>query len=92
MAAFLQDLPQIWAQNKHQSWCGLAGGALAQALSRISGRSLLVVTPTEKEAEALVEELQFFGTRAMLLPGDDTRPYDGQSPHASRPRQRIRSL
>ena len=92
MADFLQDLPGIWAKDKWRPWSGLAGGALAQALSRLGGRSLLVVTPSEKEAEALVEELSFFGAPALLLPGDDTRPYDGQSPHPSRPRQRIRSL
>lgn len=92
MPDFLQDLPTIWATEKTRAWSGLEGGALAHAISRLGGRSLLVVTPSEKEAEALAEELRFFGGSAILLPPDDTRPYDGQSPHPSRPRQRIRAL
>ena len=94
MANFLQDLPALWAKDKAQSWSGLEGGALAQAISRLGRETLVVVVPTEKEAEALVEELRFFvgPDAAILLPADDTRPYDGQAPHPSRPRRRIRAL
>ncbi|MEC7241640.1 MAG: CarD family transcriptional regulator, partial [Myxococcota bacterium] len=94
MPAFLQSVPKLWAAKKAHDWSGLQGGALAQAVSRIHGQTVVVVVPTEKEAEALVGELRFFrgASSALLLPADDNRPYDGQSPHPSRPRQRIQAL
>ena len=94
MPAFLQSVPKLWAAKTSRDWSGLQGGALAQAISRLQGQTVLVVVPTEKEAEALVGELRFFrgAESALLLPADDNRPYDGQSPHPSRPRQRIQAL
>ena len=74
-----------------RAWSGLPAGALAYFLARFDGPSL-IVAPEADDAERLVAELAFYGTRALLYPADDSRPYEGISPHPELPRRRIEVL
>ena len=54
-----------------------------------------MVVPTREEAATLRAELGFYlGRRArvLLLPADDTRAWEGRSPHPELPRQRLAAL
>ncbi|MCP4807444.1 MAG: transcription-repair coupling factor [Proteobacteria bacterium] len=70
------------------SLAGLPEGALAYAVSRLPG-ARVVVAPDAAEAYRLVAELEWHGRKAMQFPADDTRPYEGLSPHPDMPRARI---
>ena len=53
----------------------------------------LVVTPTEREAESIVQDTDAFGSgRAALFPWWGTAPYEGGSPLASLFGERVRIL
>ena len=53
-------------------------------LARGGGRPSLVVTPSEKEAESIVQDSDAFGSgRAVFLPWWGVAPYEGASPLAS---------
>jgi transcription-repair coupling factor (superfamily II helicase) len=73
------DLPPIpgrWA-------VGSAGRALAlAALASHSDRTVLAVTPGEREAEELVDDLELFTARVLFLPAWETLPFEHVSPNA----------
>ncbi|HJN75331.1 MAG TPA: transcription-repair coupling factor [Myxococcota bacterium] len=69
-------------------YAGLPAGATAYFLSRLREVALVVV-PELDEAERLVAELAWHGKPALLYPADDSRPYEGISPHPELPRRRI---
>jgi transcription-repair coupling factor (superfamily II helicase) len=60
--------------------------------AKTSGPSL-IVTPTEREAESIVQDLECFGTRkAVHFPWWGTAPYEGMSPLASVFGERVQTL
>jgi transcription-repair coupling factor (superfamily II helicase) len=65
-------------------WVVAAGGrafALAE-LARRAERPLLIVTPGEREAEELVDDLELFVGSVALLPAWETLPFELVSPNA----------
>ncbi len=67
-------------------WGQLYGSAPALALAQAAraGRVLLVLAPTPREAEGLLDEVRFFGGAALetqLFPDLETLPYDAFSAH-----------
>ncbi|MEJ2041495.1 MAG: hypothetical protein P8X55_21590, partial [Desulfosarcinaceae bacterium] len=78
--------------------CGLGGASLAFALARIqrqTGRPLVVVAETNKEAEALCEELRFFLKGAdvplLLFPPYNILPFKFMAYHNETAARRIRT-
>ena len=62
-------------------------------LARGGGRPSLVVTPSEKEAESIVQDAEAFGsTPAALFPWWGAAPYEAASPLASIFGERVRVL
>jgi transcription-repair coupling factor (superfamily II helicase) len=79
----------------------LWGGARALCLLQLfheSGRTLLVVTATTEEADALVEDLRFFAaehrsdTPVLLFPPWGVLPFEADSPSAGVVGQRMQAL
>jgi transcription-repair coupling factor (superfamily II helicase) len=75
---------------------GPKGAYLALVLdalhAKVSGPSL-VVTPTEREAESIVQDMESFGVRkAVHFPWWGTAPYEGASPLASIFGERVQIL
>ncbi|MCB9761528.1 MAG: transcription-repair coupling factor [Alphaproteobacteria bacterium] len=73
---------------------GLPAGAAAAAIAqRLSGPTW-VVAPDEATAELLHGELCFYlgSGRAWLYPVDDSKPYEGLSPHPALPMSRVAAL
>ena len=74
--AEVPDVPGRWA---------VAGGGRAFAVAGLAARSdtsLLVVTPGEREAEELVDDLELFMDTVALLPAWETLPFELVSPNA----------
>ncbi|MBN1686374.1 MAG: hypothetical protein JW852_06940, partial [Spirochaetales bacterium] len=74
---------------------GPDGLHLATVLSRlhtVSGRSSLVVMPTEIEAESLVRDLQLLNADSALFPWTGTAPYSSARPHSGISGARIQVL
>ncbi|MBW1877415.1 MAG: transcription-repair coupling factor [Deltaproteobacteria bacterium] len=92
--SFLQDAENLL--DRGLGWAGLAGDALAFVLSQVAvERRWLVVVDEADRAARLVAGLRFFHpepARVLGFPADDARPYDGFSPDAAIPRERIRTL
>jgi transcription-repair coupling factor (superfamily II helicase) len=62
-------------------------------LHRKSGRAALVVTPTEREAESIAQDVEALGTAdARQFPWWGTAPYEGASPLASIFGERVQIL
>ncbi len=82
------DLPAVpgrWA-------VGTGGRAFAiAALAAHQDRPLLVVTPGEREAEELVEDLELFSPDVLLLPAWETLPFEHVSPNAQTMAMRARA-
>ena len=55
---------------------------MAAEAARVSHGTVLVVVPTDQEAEALEGDLSFFGARPVILPWWRTAAYRPVSPHA----------
>ena len=102
----LDALPAMLAERTHVT--GLPPGAAAWVLARHAEHALdedglpfVVVAPDRDRAETLVTELRFHlgddGTgdseiTVHLLPADDTRTWDGLSPHPDIARERLAAL
>jgi transcription-repair coupling factor (superfamily II helicase) len=75
---------------------GPKGAYLALVLDSLQGRAAgpsLVVTPSEREAEGIVQDIDSFGSgRAVLFPWWGTAPYEGASPLASLFGERVQIL
>ncbi|HZI38624.1 MAG TPA: hypothetical protein VFF24_09990, partial [Acidimicrobiia bacterium] len=72
----LPPLPGRWA-------VGTGGRAFAiAALAARQDRPVLVVTPGEREAEELTEDLELFCDEVLLLPAWETLPFEHVSPNA----------
>jgi transcription-repair coupling factor (superfamily II helicase) len=75
---------------------GPKGAYLALVLDALQGRAAgpsLVVTPSEREAEGIVQDTDAFGTgHAVLFPWWGTAPYEGASPLASLFGERVQIL
>ncbi|HVO38253.1 MAG TPA: transcription-repair coupling factor [Spirochaetia bacterium] len=73
---------------------GPRGAYLSFVIERISsGAASLVVTPTEREAEAIVQDIESLGAgRVVLFPWWGTAAYEGTSPLASIFGDRVSSL
>ncbi|MGA2479929.1 MAG: CarD family transcriptional regulator, partial [Spirochaetia bacterium] len=75
---------------------GPKGAYLALVLDALQGRAAgpsLVVTPSEREAEGIVQDTDSFGTgRSVLFPWWGTAPYEGASPLASLFGERVQIL
>ncbi|TNE90737.1 MAG: transcription-repair coupling factor [Deltaproteobacteria bacterium] len=95
VVSFLQQARDVLDSGR--GWAGLGGDSLAFVLAQLaeqSGRWLVVVDEPDA-AERLLDGLRFFlrePGRALLLPADDCRPYDGFSPSASVLRERLLTL
>jgi transcription-repair coupling factor (superfamily II helicase) len=86
------------------SLSGLPSGALGWALARAAegvcagpkARPLMVCAGSRDEADRLLLELRFHlggkGPPVLRLPADDSRPWDGVSPHPDIPRERLAAL
>ncbi len=73
---------------------GPRGAYLSLVIDRLSrGRASLVLVPTEREAEAIVQDVESIGSaRAVLFPWWGTVTYEGSSPIASIFGERVRNL
>ena len=75
---------------------GPKGAYLALVLDALQGRAAgpsLVVTPSEREAEGIVQDTDAFGAgRSDLFPWWGTAPYEGASPLASLFGERVQIL
>ena len=90
---FLQQVDEL--ARSGEVLAGLPAGALAHAVSRLAGKKpVLLVTPDSELADQVVAELAFWlgSDRALLLPADDVRPYEGASPHPRLERLRLHAL
>ncbi|HEY9595625.1 MAG TPA: hypothetical protein VHE79_14195, partial [Spirochaetia bacterium] len=66
---------------------------VVEELHRRSGKASLIVTPTEREAESLVEDVESLGSsRVRQFPWWGTAPYEGASPLASIFGERVQIL
>ena len=74
--ADLPSIPGRWAVGTGARAFAVAG------LARHTGRPLLVVTPRERDAEELVDDLALFVEDALLLPAWETLPFEHVSPNA----------
>ena len=105
MAAFLQELPRLCRAGHALS--GLPGGAATYAAAQLARSThqgddtgltlpLTVVVPSRDDAARAAEELAFWlrgsGLPVWLCPADDVRTWDGLSPSADIPRQRLAAL
>ncbi|MFP3915185.1 MAG: CarD family transcriptional regulator, partial [Actinomycetota bacterium] len=81
----LPAVPGRWAVGT-----GARALALAALASR-SDRALLVVTPGEREAEELVDDLSLFHGNVAHLPAWETLPFEHVSPNAHTMAQRARA-
>src|SRR5690606_26305011 len=81
----LRAVPGRWA-------VGTGGRAFAiAALAAHQDRPVLVVTPGEREAEELVEDLELFCGDVLLLPAWETLPFEHVSPNAQTMAMRARA-
>ena len=64
---------------------------VARLHAKVHGSTLIVV-PTEREAEELVQDLALFSQDAILFPWLNIIPYEGSRPHAAVLGQRARAL
>lgn len=93
--SFLQRAREVL--DSGQGWAGLGGDSLAFVLAQLTeeaGRWLVVVDEPDA-ADRLLDGLRFFmrePNRALLLPADDCRPYDGFSPSPAVLRERLLTL
>ena len=75
---------------------GPKGAYLSLVLDALHAKAAgpsLVVTPTEREAESIVQDIESFGTRkAVHFPWWGTAPYEGASPLASIFGERVQIL
>ncbi|HJQ24181.1 MAG TPA: transcription-repair coupling factor [Blastocatellia bacterium] len=84
---------------------GLAGSARAlvlAALERLTGRRIVYVTRSNREVEEFQADVEFFycalngvnscETAVLAIPGSETDPYNGTSPHAEVLEQRALAL
>ena len=73
---------------------GLPPGALALVLARMPPAARWVWVPDEDAAERLIRDIRFHCPTLSVdhYPADDLLPYDGISPHPSRPGRRIALL
>lgn len=74
-SAPLPDLDATWAVPGQGRAFAVAG------LFESIGRPLLVVAPTESDAEELVDDLRLFTSQAILAPAWETLPFEHVSPN-----------
>jgi transcription-repair coupling factor (superfamily II helicase) len=96
--ALLQTAPPAAPGPKPARWGQLYGAASALAVAEYAaGRDgpVLLVVPDPRDADQLVEELQFFGgdrLEVLLFPDSETLPYDAFSPHPDLTSRRLGAL
>jgi transcription-repair coupling factor (superfamily II helicase) len=86
MSAEPRLLPGAPPKGRHQLWGQLYGCASPLAVAeyaRSAAGPVLLILPDPRDADQLVEELQFFGSDldVILFPDSETLPYDAFSPH-----------
>src|SRR4030042_7067110 len=88
-----------WKKGKRIGLTGLAGSSKAYLLSLWRGKvrgPLLVIVPHLRNAETLLEDLQFFmkdsEVPSFLFPPWEILPYDDIPPHPEITRERVRGL
>ncbi len=88
-----------WKRGRQIGLTGLSGSSRAYFLSfwreRVRG-PVLIITPDLRNAESLLEDLQFFQKETvdppLLFPPWETLPYDGIPPHPEIVRERVKGL